>query len=181
MFFLAFLENQRLSVINMKIIVISDTHIPARSEELPQDFLKQAKDADLILHAGDFVDISVLRELERIAPVKAVFGNMDSSELRKILKQKEIIKIGKISIGLMHGAGNPADLTKLLKEEFKDEDVDIIVFGHSHESFNRKIGNVLFFNPGSLTDSFNSGFASFGIISIEKGGFSVKIKKVNEE
>lgn len=165
----------------MKIVVISDTHIPARAPELPNAFLEQAKGADLILHAGDFVDVSVLKALEKIAPVRAVCGNMDSSDLRKILKQKEIIKAGKITIGLMHGVGRPADLTMLLKNEFKNEKVNIIVFGHSHEPLNKKIGKILFFNPGSLTDSFHSGFASFGVISIESGAFNASIEKLSGE
>ncbi len=175
------MANQKLLVINMKIVVVSDTHIPARAQELPNTFLEQVKDADLILHAGDFVDISVLRALEKIAPVRAVCGNMDSPNLRKILKQKEIVKVGKISIGLMHGVGSPADLTSLLKEEFKKDKVNIIVFGHSHQPLNKKIGRTLFLNPGSLTDSFHSGFASFGVISIEKGAFSATIEKLSGE
>jgi putative phosphoesterase len=162
----------------MKIVAIADTHIPVRAEKLPQKFLENVSDADLFLHAGDLVDISILKDLESIAPVKAVWGNMDSPETKKYLKQKEIIDVQGIKIGLIHGWGNPDNLVELLKNEFKSDDVDIIVFGHSHKPLNKKNGSVLFFNPGSLTDTFFSDYATYGVIEVNKNNFKTRIEKL---
>ncbi|MBU2541189.1 MAG: YfcE family phosphodiesterase [Candidatus Omnitrophica bacterium] len=162
----------------MKVVVISDTHIPERAEQLPTSFLEKAKDADLILHAGDLADISVLSELKKISKVVAVWGNMDSPEVKKTLKEKEIIKIEDISIGLMHGRGHPNYLIKFLTEQFRSDAVDIIIFGHSHKPMNKEIDDILFFNPGSLTDDFFSDYASFGVIEIKTGKYKAKIEKL---
>lgn len=161
-----------------RITVIADTHIPAKAEHLPEAFLKKAKDTDLFLHAGDLVDLSVLKELEAIAPVKAVWGNMDPLEVHKKLRQKELIKVEGIVIGLMHGRGNPLGLLALLQDEFKNDSVDIIIFGHSHKATNSKIDNILFFNPGSLTDMLFSSCASYGTIEVEGKNYQAKIERI---
>jgi hypothetical protein len=121
----------------------------------------------MIIHAGDFVDLKVLEQLNALCSnVKAVWGNMDPDEVRNKLPQKLIFKAGKYKIGLTHGYGPPKDLMDLMSEAFKDEKVDIIIFGHSHVSTNEKRGDILYFNPGSPTDKIFSPYNSFGIIEI---------------
>lgn len=151
----------------MKIGVISDTHIPQRAKELPRELLDAFKGADLIIHAGDFVEQSVLDKLKKVCGnVKAVRGNMDSFEIRQSLPEKEIIKIGDYKIGVMHGWGPPDKLVDILTEAFKNDNVNIIIFGHSHSGFNETRGGILFFNPGSPTDKIFSAYNSYGIIEI---------------
>lgn len=151
----------------MKIGVISDTHIPERAKELPRELLQAFRDVDMIIHAGDLADLKVLDELKKICPnVKAVWGNMDPQEIRSKLPEKEIIKIGKHTIGLMHGWGAPNNLVGILKSSFKEDKVDLIIFGHSHRAMNQKLGGVLFFNPGSALDKIFSDHTSYGIIEI---------------
>jgi putative phosphoesterase len=149
----------------MKIGVISDTHIPERAPDLPKEVYAAFKNVDLILHAGDFVSIDVLNSLNKICPVKAVLGNMDYPELKNKLKEKEIISVGKFKIGLIHGQGHPKNLISFIKNAF-GEKMDVIVFGHSHTPLNEKQGDVLFFNPGSPTDTIFSPYRSYGIIEI---------------
>ena len=151
----------------MKIGIISDTHIPKTASDMPEDIYNDFVDADLILHAGDITEISVIKHLEKLAPVKAVCGNMDSHEIRSILPKKEIIVIQGFRIGLIHGFGSPKGLQKAVKEEF-DSKIDVIVFGHSHMPMNEKIGKTLFFNPGSPTDKVFAPYNSYGIIDINK-------------
>jgi putative phosphoesterase len=91
---------------------------------------------------------------------------MDPVHLKSKLPQKEIIKVGKFKIGVMHGWGNPAKLIEILNEDFKNDGVDMIIFGHSHYALNEKIGNIIFFNPGSPTDKNFAPFNSYGIIEI---------------
>lgn len=149
----------------MKIGVISDTHIPERAQDIPQEIYSAFKDVDLILHAGDLLTLDVIKSLEKICPVKAVYGNMDSPQIRKALKEKEIIEVNNFKIGLIHGRGGPSGLVSFAKEAFKDK-MDIIVFGHSHRPLNEKISNILFFNPGSATDTVFATYRSYGIIEI---------------
>jgi len=151
----------------MKIGVISDTHIPNRAREIPRTVLESLKMMDMIVHAGDLVELSVLDVLKSACPdVKAVWGNMDPLNVRKILPEKQIITIGKYRLGLIHGRGSPASLIELMAGVFKNDNVDIVIFGHSHSPINERRGRILYFNPGSLTDTVFSSSNSYGIIEI---------------
>jgi len=151
----------------MKIGVISDTHIPDRAETIPAKVLEDFKTVDMIIHAGDLVDLKVIEELKKVcANVKAVRGNMDPPEVTDRFPEKEIITAGNYKIGVMHGSGAPVHLVDFLTRAFKDDDVDIIIFGHSHSGFNEKKGNILFFNPGSSTDKAFAPYNSYGIIEL---------------
>lgn len=151
----------------MRIGVISDTHITDKTKDLPKEIYTAFKNVDLILHAGDLVDLTVLKKLKTICKdVKAVYGNMDSPEVKSKLCEKEIIQIGKFKIALIHGWGNPAKLIEALPEKFTLDKPDIIVFGHSHYPVNEKYNGILFFNPGSLMDKIFAPFNSYGIIEI---------------
>lgn len=151
----------------MKIGVIADTHIPDRAPDIPQNILKEFKDADMVIHAGDLVDLVVLETLKDICPnVKAVWGNMDSYEVRRKLPEKEVIKIGNYKIGIMHGYGHPNSLIDLMRDVFKGGGVNLIIFGHSHSALNEKRGDIIYFNPGSPTDKIFSPYNSYGIIEI---------------
>lgn len=148
----------------MKILVLSDTHIPRVAQDLPERVYKEIENADMILHAGDFVDIEVLDALKKLKKVHAVYGNMDSSEIRRMLKDKETVQAGKFRIGLIHGYGAPRELLETVKSEFTN--VDAIVFGHSHIATNTVKDGVLFFNPGSPTDTIFAKEKTFGILEV---------------
>lgn len=151
----------------IKIGVISDTHISGNKTNLPEKVLTAFKQVDMIIHAGDIVNRSVLEKLKKLCKdVKAVYGNMDPQEIRSILPEKEIIAAGKYKIGISHGYGHPAKLIDFLMNKFHNDNVDIIIFGHSHSPVNEKRDNILFFNPGSPTDKIFSNCNSFGILEI---------------
>jgi hypothetical protein len=151
----------------MRIGVISDTHIPERASDLPLKILEEFKGVDMIIHAGDFASLEVLNKLKTVCKdVIGVYGNMDPKEIREKLPQKDLIEVKNYRIGVMHGYGAPDKLISLLADIFKTDDVDIIIFGHSHRGFNEKIGGILFFNPGSATDRIFSPYNSYGIIEI---------------
>lgn len=150
----------------MKIVVLSDTHIPYAAEDLPRAVYKELEGADAILHAGDFVDGSVLDRLGKITKTYAVRGNMDSAKLRDSLPNKLIIELGGFRVGLIHGSGSPAGLLDYAKDEFANDKVDAVVFGHSHYPMNEKRGGILLFNPGSSTDKVFAPYRSFGILEI---------------
>lgn len=151
----------------MKIGVISDTHIPDRAGDIPEVVLKAFRGVDMIIHAGDLVDPKVLERLkEACSNVVAVLGNMDSGKLKDALLSKQIISVGKFKIGIMHGYGHPEKLIDVLSEAFKDDKVDLVIFGHSHVATNITRDGVVYFNPGSPTDRLFSPYTSYGIIEI---------------
>lgn len=149
----------------MRILVLSDTHIPRAAQDLPAKICEEIEKADAIMHAGDFVDESVLDKLKKAKKeVYAVYGNMDSPEVRRRLKNKEIVTIGKFKIGIIHGYGAPKDIIDTVKGEFGN--VDVIVFGHSHVPISTRKNGILFFNPGSPTDTVFAKENTYGILEI---------------
>ncbi len=149
----------------MKIGVISDTHISNRSAHLPESIIAAFKNVDLIVHAGDLVDLTVIAELAACASeLVVVAGNMDQDEVRDKYPAKQVFVVQGFKIGLMHGSGAPVNLVKLLKDAFKMEKPDIIIFGHSHKAMNEFIDGVLFFNPGSAMDLCEN--RTYGIIEL---------------
>lgn len=162
----------------MKIGVVSDTHIPDRATALPKEVLQGLIGVDMIIHAGDIIDLMVLEKLKTICNnLVAVRGNMDPFTSEKKLPEKEIITAGKYKIGVMHGNGHPSKLIEFVSAAFKKDTPDIIIFGHSHAPCNEKRGNILFFNPGSPTDKIFSPYNSYGIIEINEG-ITSKIVKI---
>lgn len=151
----------------MRIGVLSDTHIPEKAFDIPKPVLDAFRKVDMIIHAGDLADITVLETLKNICPdVRAVCGNMDNPSLRNKLPEKELLEVGGYRIGIMHGFGHPDKLIEVLARAFKDDLVDIIVFGHSHRGYKHRHGKVLYFNPGSPTDRVFAPYNSYGIIEI---------------
>jgi hypothetical protein len=151
----------------MKIGVISDTHIPIRSTDLPKKILEAFKNVDMVIHVGDLVDAGVLDKLKTVCKnVKAVWGNMDPDDVRKLLPEKMVLTAGNYKFGVMHGYGAPSKLIELLSACFKNDSVDVIIFGHSHAAVNEKRNGILFFNPGSPTDKVFSPYNSYGIIEV---------------
>ena len=153
----------------MRILVLSDTHIPRAAHGLPEVILDQIKKSDMVLHAGDFVDEEVFDNIIRLNKnLHAVYGNMDSQGLRRRLKEKEVVAAGKFKIGLIHGYGAPKDLIQTVRGEFKN--VDAIVFGHSHSAVNTEKDGMLFFNPGSPTDTIFAKTNTYGILEVTEKG-----------
>lgn len=153
----------------MRILALSDTHVPSMAKDIPKAVYEEAAKCDLILHAGDFTELSFYEKLKKAAKLTAVYGNMDSKELTSMLKPKEIIEVKGFRIGLIHGWGAPGGLIERLADEFKKEKVDCIVFGHSHHAINKTVKEVLFLNPGSPTDRVFAPYSSFGIIEVSDG------------
>ena len=151
----------------VKIGVLSDTHLRS-ADELPPDLVRAFSQVDLIVHTGDFTMLPVLEGLRRIGEVKAVRGNMDSEELKKVLPEKELLVLNGKRIGIIHGSGPPWGIENRIRERF--DQVDAILFGHTHLTKNEVIGGVLFFNPGQARNSY-------GILQIDDE-VSGQIKRV---
>jgi len=135
----------------MRIGVLSDTH-SARFEELPESIVNGLQGVNLIIHAGDFTEESVLNGLRTIAEVKAVQGNMDSRAIKDFLPEVARFRAGNKTVCVTHGWGAPEGIAERVLQRCGE--ADVIVFGHSHEPYNSYHGNVLLFNPGKATDSY---------------------------
>ncbi|AEB75197.1 metallophosphoesterase family protein [Clostridium botulinum] len=120
-----------------KIGVISDTHGLLRHE-----VLEIFKEVDIIIHAGDVGNSSIIQQLKDIAPVVVVRGNCDGGELGYILKKTEVAQVGKAIIYVLHNLDE-------LDLEPKEAGFNIVISGHSHMPRNESIDGVMYFNPGS--------------------------------
>lgn len=149
----------------VKIGVISDTHLDDYDEELKILIAEHFRDVDMILHAGDMVDLRVLK-IFGDREVKAVCGNMDNSSVRQKFPEHLLFEIKEFKFLLIHGWGSPWGLEEKISARFKD--VDCVVYGHTHKPANHKTGNVLFFNPGSAVDRFFNSSKTVGILEIDK-------------
>lgn len=151
----------------MKIIITGDTHIPGRESKLPKRLLEACSDADFIIHTGDWCSPEVFEKLSTLSKVKGVYGNVDGEDMRALVPARQLIDIGGLQIGLVHGHGDKKTTEQRAVEAFAKEQVDAIVFGHSHIPVIKYFKGVLLMNPGSPTDKRKLPFYSF--ITLEIG------------
>jgi len=148
----------------VKIGVISDTHLPGYNEKLKRIVDRYFSDVDLILHAGDLVDMAVL-DVFGDRDVKAVCGNMDPLSVRKQLPDRLIMEINGFRLGMMHGwGGNAENISEKIYRILGP--VDCLIYGHTHYPDNRMNEGVLFFNPGSAIDKRYALENTVGILEI---------------
>ncbi|MRH45098.1 YfcE family phosphodiesterase [Aquibacillus halophilus] len=152
----------------MRIAIIADTHMPKRAKSLPKKLIEELVNVDLILHAGDWQTKDVWQELTRYAPVEGVIGNVDNQDLHNLFGKRQVFDFGKLSIGLIHGDGKSKTTEKRALDAFAFEDVDIIIFGHSHIPVLKEQDDIILFNPGSPTDKRRQPMYSYGIIEIQE-------------
>ncbi len=165
----------------MIIGVLSDTHIPKRAKKLPLTVLEILGRTDHIIHAGDIITLDVIETLKKLAPVTAVAGNADPPEIRQMLGEKKIITLGGFDFGIFHGHGQKGKTVKRAFDCFRDERVDCVIFGHSHNPFCSYENGVLLFNPGSPTDKRRNKNYSIGMIEINGKEITPRILFFNSE
>jgi putative phosphoesterase len=147
-------------------VVLADTHIPRRAKRLPEALTPYLERADLILHAGDLLEASVLDELSAFgAPVYAVRGNVDGPEVE--LPEELALEFGGVQIAAIHDSGRKEGRRKRLAARFPD--ARVVVFGHSHVPFLEDDGDLLLLNPGSPTDRRRQPRHSFALLRTEDG------------
>ncbi|WP_035119947.1 metallophosphoesterase family protein [Cohnella panacarvi] len=161
----------------MKIVVISDTHMPRMNKKLPDRLIAELADADAILHAGDWTSAEVYLMLSAYAPTYGVSGNNDGLELRKKFGLKKLLKLGGCMIGLIHGHGTNKSIATETRavEAFRGQRLDMIVYGHSHTPVLKRIGKTLVLNPGSPTDKRRQPQYSFAIVRIDGGKLDARL------
>ncbi len=131
----------------IRIGVLSDTHLSRPTDLFVDQVAACFSDADVIFHAGDLTDLSILSVFKG-KEVHAVHGNMCVHDAYKSLPRKKIVEIRGFRFGITHGAGYFMNIEEHLWDAF--DLVDCIVYGHTHRPVCHKKGAVLFVNPGSF-------------------------------
>jgi putative phosphoesterase len=154
----------------MLVALVADTHLPRGARRLPAACVERIAAADLLLHAGDFSTLAVLRELEAIGPpVAAVHGNVDSAELRELLPAARIVSAGAARIALVHDGGPRAGRLERLRRRFGAR-AGAVVFGHSHLPLHEQADDGFqIFNPGSPTERRRAPRHTMGLARVEAG------------
>jgi uncharacterized protein len=158
------------------IAVISDTHLPRGARRLPDECMRRIAGADLLLHAGDFSTLEVLRELEAIGPpVIGVHGNVDSAELRALLPAERIVETEGARMAMVHDAGPRVGRLARLQKRFGAH-ADAVVFGHSHLPFHEQADDGFqIFNPGSPTERRRAPAHTMGMARTDRGRITFEL------
>jgi putative phosphoesterase len=160
--------------VGVVVAIISDTHLPRGRRVLPVACVERLRGSDLILHAGDFVELAVLRELERHGEVAAVHGNVDGAAVRRALPPERVVDAAGARIGMVHDAGPAHGRLERLRRRFPG--CDAAVFGHSHIPLHeRDAGGFQIFNPGSPTDRRRQPRHTMGMARIEDGRLELRV------
>ncbi len=141
----------------ISIGVISDTHGLLRPEAI-----EALRGSDHIIHAGDVGSPEIIETLSSLAPVTAIWGNVDKADWARRLPETEVLEVGGFSIYILH------DLAQLdLKP--KAAGIAAIISGHSHVPKQQMIDGVLYFNPGSAGPRRFTLPVSVGKLFVEDG------------
>jgi putative phosphoesterase len=149
----------------MRLAIVSDTHLPRGARAIPAACMEGMRGADAILHAGDFMELSVLEDLRTLGPpVYAVAGNVDAPELHVELPATRIVKAEGVRIAMLHDSG-PADRRfERLRRRFPD--AQAVVFGHSHLPLLEARDGFAIFNPGSPTERRRAPHHTMGMATV---------------
>ncbi len=155
----------------MKIGLISDTH-----GHLPGDVFTIFSEVDLIIHAGDVGSENILTDLQAIAPVTAVYGNMDHSLPAGKLPRIAFIKAEELLLCVTHILNSPKSFAYELYKMNKK--ADVVIFGHTHRPEVQKYNDILFINPGSIVYPRDEGGPSVAMLTVEGSQTEVTFFKV---
>jgi len=168
--------------LSTKILLIGDTHISS-FKDLPNKILQYIKDSDYVIHVGDYTSKNIVEGFIELKAnyFRGVYGNSDPLIIRKLLPPKTVADISGVRIGIIHpDSGGPEDLLeKRVMKEFKAKNVDIIVYGHSHEAKIQWVDKTLLVNPGrGYIDEFSyTPSATIVIITLGKE-IKAEIKRI---
>jgi putative phosphoesterase len=153
----------------LRLLFVSDTHVPRRARTLPSQVWAAVEDADVVFHAGDWVTAELLDEFEhRSEKLIAVYGNNDGPELRRRLPQTASVTLDGVRFAMVHETG-PAK-GREGRAEALYPDADVLVFGHSHIPWDTTSpGGLRLLNPGSPTDRRRQPVCTYLSASVDAG------------
>jgi uncharacterized protein len=153
----------------MRLLLISDTHLPVRAKKLPAPVWDAVDDADVVIHAGDWVSVELLDELEsRAARLVGCWGNNDGPELRARLPEVARVTLDGLSVAVVHETGPAKGREERCAAAYPG--VDLLVFGHSHIPWDTTgPGGLRLLNPGSPTDRRRQPYCTYQTATITAG------------
>ncbi|MBT2441772.1 metallophosphoesterase [Streptomyces sp. ISL-36] len=153
----------------MRLLLTSDTHVPARAKTLPDPLLAGIDEADVVIHAGDWTDEATLDLFEsRSRRLIGVFGNNDGPPLRRRLPEIARAELAGLRFGVVHETGAAGGRERRCAARFPD--LDVLVFGHSHIPWDTLApGGLRLLNPGSPTDRRRQPFCTFITLNVSDG------------
>ena len=159
-----------------RLLLISDTHVPKRARVLPAEVWAEVERADAVLHAGDWVDASLLDELlGRAKRVIGVYGNNDGAALRSRLPEVARATFDGIRFAMIHETGAAAGREQRMDAQFPD--ADVLVFGHSHIPWDTTTPlGLRLLNPGSPTDRRRQPTCTYLIVNTDAAEISVDLR-----
>ncbi|HEX3907357.1 MAG TPA: metallophosphoesterase [Mycobacteriales bacterium] len=153
----------------MRLLILADTHVPTRARDLPDQVWHAVDDADLVVHAGDWVDVSLLDALtERASRLLGCWGNNDGPPLRARLPEVGYVDLDGLRLGVVHETGPATGRDRRCSTRYPD--LDVLVFGHSHIPWDTTTDTGLrLLNPGSPTDRRRQPAATYLTAEVRDG------------
>lgn len=157
---------------SVRLLIISDTHVPKRARDLPKVVWNEVDTADVIVHAGDWVEVALLDRLEaRAKRLIGVYGNNDGPELRARLPEIARAELDGLRLAVVHETGPAKGREQRCARNFPD--ADVLVFGHSHIPWDSVTDTGLrLLNPGSPTDRRRQPHHTYLTARIQSGQLS---------
>lgn len=156
----------------MRVLLIADTHLPKRARDLPAAVWEEVARADVVVHAGDWVEPALLDELEaKSAKLVGCWGNNDGEELRRRLPERADVTLGGVRFTVTHETGGSKGRDARMAALYPD--TDVLVFGHSHIPWDATADTGLrLLNPGSPTDRRRQPFCTYMTATVADGALS---------
>jgi putative phosphoesterase len=153
----------------MELLLISDTHLPKRAKDLPAQVWAAVERADVVVHAGDWVDVATLDALEsRAKRLVACWGNNDGDELRARLPERADVTLAGVRFTVVHETGASGGRDARMSGLYPD--TDVLIFGHSHIPWDTTSATGLrLLNPGSPTDRRRQPFGTYMTVAVADG------------
>jgi putative phosphoesterase len=156
----------------VRLLLLADTHVPRRAKDLPARVWEEVERADVVVHAGDWVDVSLLDALEeRSARLLACWGNNDGPPLRARLPEVARAELAGVRFAVVHETGSSAGRDARMAAAYGD--VDVLVFGHSHIPWDTTAASGLrLLNPGSPTDRRRQPVCTYMTVEVADGALT---------
>ena len=145
----------------MRLLLLADTHIPRRARDLPAQVWDEVESADIVIHAGDWVEVGLLDKLaDRARRLIACWGNNDGPDLRTRLPERADVTLDGLRFTVVHETGSASGREARMAQSYPE--TDVLVFGHSHIPWDTTARTGLrLLNPGSPTDRRRQPFCTY--------------------